>query len=128
MSSTLEQLNTMDLNVQVDSLQSCTDAHLVRLIRQRPRLIPSSCICLLSANLLVKRYELALVEDVVRAMDTACQLGIRVPHFKRIIECDGDTYCIMECIEGTTLEEAWAKLSWFTRSSWLCSFADSSIV
>jgi hypothetical protein len=45
-------------------------------------------------------------------VELAHQLGVRVPHIKRVIEFNGDAYCIMERIEGTTLEEAWAQLSW----------------
>lgn len=53
------------------------------------------------------------MEDSVRAVEIARQLGVRVPSIKRKIEFNDRTFCIMECIEGTTLEEAWAKLGWF---------------
>ncbi|KAF8846930.1 kinase-like protein [Acephala macrosclerotiorum] len=47
-------------------------------------------------------------------MEAAKQLGVRVPAAKRAVTFNGDTYLIMERIDGVTLEEAWPKLGWFT--------------
>ena len=104
----------MGSNFQEELLQSYSDADLAGHIQASPRLAPSSSIFLLSANLLAKHYQPDMVEDTVRVVELARQLGVRVPHIKRVIEFNGDAYCIMERIEGATLEEAWAQLSWRT--------------
>jgi serine/threonine protein kinase len=101
-------------NFQEELLQSYSDADLADHIQASPRLAPSSSIFLLSTNLLAKYYQPNLVEDTVRVVELARQLGVRVPDIKRVIELNGNAYCIMERIEGTTLEEAWAQLSWRT--------------
>lgn len=95
-------------------LHTYSDDELTRHIQESPRLDHHSSIFLLSANLVAKNYQPNLVEDMTRAMEVAQQLGVRVPCIKRTIMFHGDTFCIMERIEGTTLEEAWTKLSWFT--------------
>ena len=104
----------MGSNFQEEQLQSYSDADLAGHICESPRLSPSSNIFLLSANLLAKHYEPKLVEDTVRAVELACQLGVRVPRIERMIQCNGKAYCIMERIEGITLEKTWAQLSWLT--------------
>ncbi|MCJ1259908.1 hypothetical protein MMC24_007747 [Lignoscripta atroalba] len=104
----------MSLSFEDDLLQSYSDDELAHLILDSPRLTPISRVFLLSANLLVKNYQPHLVEDTARAMDVAHELGIRVPCFKRTVKYKANAYCIMERIKGTTLEEAWAGLSWFS--------------
>lgn len=97
-----------------DLLQSYSDDELKCYIHDSPRLAPISSVFILSANLLAKHYEPHRVEDVLRAMDVARGLGVRVPCVKRTVKYEADAYCIMERIKGTTLEEAWAALSWFS--------------
>jgi serine/threonine protein kinase len=95
-----------------DLLLSYEDVDLVRCIRDARRLSPFSAISLLSANYVSKEYQPGLIEDTLKAMELARRLGVRVPSVKRVVEFEGMTYCIMERIEGTTLEEVWWKLSW----------------
>jgi hypothetical protein len=66
-----------------------------------------SSVHLLSKSLLAKHYEAPLVEGALKAMDTAHQLGIRVPRVKRIIRSGYNVWCIMERIMGATLENVW---------------------
>jgi len=47
-------------------------------------------------------------------MEVAHALGIRVPFPRRTIKSDSSAYCIIDLIEGATLEKAWSKLGWFT--------------
>src|SRR4051794_10734977 len=103
----------MNSDFRDDLLQSYSEAELVHHIRASPRLAPSS-VFLLSATLLAKCYELFLIEDMVKATEIARQLGIRTPSIKRIIIYERSAYCIMERIQGSTLENIWPKLSWFT--------------
>ena len=49
-------------------------------------------------------YELNEVEDAVQALALAQQLGIPTPHVKRVIADQQNAYCIMDRIEGITLE------------------------
>jgi serine/threonine protein kinase len=104
----------MGSSFQEELLQSYSDTDLAGHIHASPRLANSPSISLLSANLLAKRYRPDLVEDTVRVVELARQLGIRVPHIKRVIEFNSNAYCIMERIGGSTLEEAWAQLGWRT--------------
>jgi Phosphotransferase enzyme family len=96
-----------------DLLQSYSEAELAHHITASPRLAPISSVFLLSATLLAKHYEPPLVEDTVKAMEVARQLGIRAPCIRRIIAYQGNAYCVMERIHGSTLEDAWTKLGWF---------------
>ncbi|KAF1847825.1 kinase-like protein [Cucurbitaria berberidis CBS 394.84] len=98
---------------QNDLLECYSDAELVCHIDKSPRLTPFSAISLLSTRYLAKTYVPEALEDSVRAVEVARQLGVRVPDIKRTIKSNDGAFCIMECIEGTTLEEAWAKLGWF---------------
>jgi Phosphotransferase enzyme family len=104
----------MSSSFQDDLLQSYSDDELVHHIHNSPRLAPMSRVYLLSTNLLAKCIDLELVEDSVTAMDVAHELGVRVPSVKRTVQSKAGAYCIMERIKGTTLEEAWAGLSWFS--------------
>jgi hypothetical protein len=65
---------------------------------------PTSRLSLLSANLVAKQYELTEVEDAVQAIGFARQLGIPTPSIKRVIPDQQNAYCIMDRIEGITLE------------------------
>lgn len=103
----------MNLDFRDDLLQDYSEAELAHHIKASPRFAPTSSIFLLSATLLAKHYEPPLIEDMVKATDVARQLGIRAPCIKRIITHEGNAYCIMERIRGTTLEEIWMKLGWF---------------
>lgn len=102
----------MNSSFQERLLLTYSDATLFEYIRQSPRLAPFSSVYLLSTNLIAKYCEPELVEDSIRAAELARALGIRVPSIKRKIEANDNAYCVMERIEGITLEEAWTKLSW----------------
>lgn len=104
----------MSPSFEDDLLQSYSDDELKHFILDSPRLTPISNVFLLSANLLAKHYEPHLVDDTIKAVDEACKLGVRVPCVKRIVNCESNSYCVMERIKGATLEEAWAGLSWFS--------------
>ncbi len=93
-------------------LQTWSNDELARHICDSPRLAPNSNIFLLSKNLLAKHHEPDLIEDTAQAMDVACRLGIRVPSVKRIVKNQENAYCIMQRIEGATLEEGWTQLGW----------------
>ncbi|KAI9747513.1 MAG: hypothetical protein M4579_007448 [Chaenotheca gracillima] len=95
-----------------DLLQKYLDDELQRYIVESPLITPFSRLSLLSANLLAKHYNPDLVEDTLTAMDVARELGVRVPRVFRTIICENNAYLIMERIQGTTLEEAWAGLGW----------------
>jgi len=103
----------MDSDFQDDLLQSYSETELIRHILASPSLVPISSIHLLSKNLLAKHYEASLVDDALKAMDTAHRLGIRVPCVKRTIRSGHNVWCIMERILGDTLEIVWSQLSWF---------------
>lgn len=96
-----------------DLLQSYSDAELTRHVLGSHPLWDSSRLSLLSANLIAKHYEPTEVEDVVQAMEFAQRLGIRAPSIKRVIRDQQNAYCIMDRIEGNTLERVWLNLSWF---------------
>lgn len=82
-------------------------------IRASPRHATVPRLSLLSATLLAKCYEPPLIEDAIKATETARQLGIRAPCIKRTITYEGNVFCVMERIQGATLEEMWTRLSWF---------------
>lgn len=96
-----------------DLVQKYSEAELAHRITASPRLAPTSSVFLLSPILLAKHYEPPLVDDTVKAMEVAHQLGIRAPCIRRIIMYQENSYCVMERIHGTTLEDAWTKLGWF---------------
>ena len=104
----------MDSDFQDDLLQSYSETELMEYILASPPLAPISSVHLLSKNLLAKHYEAPLVEDALKAMDKAHQLGIRVPCVKRTIRSGYNVWCIMERIPEATLENVWRQLSWFT--------------
>jgi len=95
-------------------LQSYSESELASHILASPRAAPISSIRLLSSNLIAKHYTPDILEDTIKVIEVARQSGIRAPCIKRIIRHNNDAYCIMERIQGTTLEDAWPKLSWFT--------------
>jgi len=68
----------------------------------------------LSPKLVAKYVVPEVLDDSMKAMEVAHALGIRVPLAHHTIKNGSDAYCIMDLIEGITLEEAWPKLSWFT--------------
>ena len=103
----------MDSDFQDDLLQSYSETELIRHILASPSLVPISSIHQLSKSLLAKHYEAPLIDDALKAMDTAHRLGIRVPCVKRTIRSGHNVWCIMERILGDTLEIVWSQLSWF---------------
>jgi hypothetical protein len=97
----------------VELLQDYCDADLVQYIQKSPRLPHHSSIFILSPHLIAKNCQSDLLQDTIGAMEAAARLGVRVPAAKRIVTFNGNTYLIMERIDGMTLEEAWPKLGWF---------------
>ncbi|KAF2254543.1 kinase-like protein [Trematosphaeria pertusa] len=96
-----------------DLLQHYSEAELVHHIRASPRHATTPRVFLLSVTLLAKHYEPPLIEDMVKATEAARRLGIRAPCIKRTIIYEGSAFCVMERIQGATLEEIWTRLSWF---------------
>ncbi|KAL9104550.1 MAG: hypothetical protein Q9163_000524 [Psora crenata] len=99
---------------QDELLLSYSDADLAQFIRQAPRLPGHNGICLLSKSYLAKCCDIDEVEDTIQAVPVARRLGIRTPSIERAITVDNYVFCVMERIEGSTLEELWRKLSWLT--------------
>ncbi|KAF2785864.1 kinase-like protein [Melanomma pulvis-pyrius CBS 109.77] len=95
-----------------DLLQDYSEAELLHHIRASPRHASTPTIYLLSATLLAKIYEPSLIEDVIKTTEVVRQLGIRAPCIKRTIIYERDAFCVMERIQGATLEEMWTRLSW----------------
>ena len=54
------------------------------------------------------------LEDITKVMEVASRLGIRVPQVYRTVARHSDAYILMARIDGSTLEDAWASLSWLT--------------
>ncbi|KAI9758727.1 MAG: hypothetical protein M4579_002902 [Chaenotheca gracillima] len=102
----------MSATFEDDLLQRYSDDDLKRFILESPRVESMSRVFILSPNFLGKHYNPDEVEDALRAMDTARQLGIRVPCVRRTVMYKSDAYCVMERIPGIVLEEAWMRLSW----------------
>lgn len=95
-----------------DLLLSYEDADLVQHIGNSPQLSHCSSVSLLSVNFVSKECQPDLVEDALKAMELARQLGLRVPNVKRVVQFEGMVYLIMERIDGVSLEEIWTKLGW----------------
>jgi hypothetical protein len=70
-------------------------------------------VCLLSDRYQAKCYRDGEVEDTVQAVNVALRLGVRAPRIHHVVELDGDRFCVMDRIDGRTLEESWAQLGWF---------------
>ncbi|KAL5345017.1 hypothetical protein ACLOAV_009970 [Pseudogymnoascus australis] len=106
----------MTSDFQEEMLLAYSDEELAGYIRASPHHDSISRVSILSTNLVAKvsRPDTVHTEDITRAMEMAQQLGVRVPCIKRILTFDGTTFCVMERINGSTLNEAWTKLSWFT--------------
>ncbi|KAJ9642572.1 hypothetical protein H2199_004953 [Coniosporium tulheliwenetii] len=102
------------MKLQGNLLHSYSPAELVRYIWESPVCEKyNASVRALSANLLSKRYtKRDELEDTLKAMEVARQLGIRVPGIRRTFEFEHDTWCIMERIHGSTFGEAWPQLSW----------------
>lgn len=94
-------------------LQDHSDTKLFQYLAESRQLVPSSRLSLLSTNLVAKQYEPNEVEDAVHAIACAQQLGIPTPRIRRVITDQQNAYCIMDRIEGTTLEHMWPRLGWF---------------
>ncbi|TAQ89814.1 hypothetical protein B7494_g1859 [Chlorociboria aeruginascens] len=93
-------------------LLSCSDPDLAHFILESPRHPSSSRLTLLSPGLVAKLCLPGNMEDEVKAISVARQLGIRVPHIKRTIETRDDGYIILERINGIILEELWPRIGW----------------
>ncbi|KFY03638.1 hypothetical protein V490_00111 [Pseudogymnoascus sp. VKM F-3557] len=112
----LRSSNIMTWDFQEEMLLAYSDEDLAGYIRASPHHDSVSRVLILSTNLVAKVYRPDTVhtEDITRAMEMAQQLGVRIPCIKRILTFDGTTFYIIERIDGSTLNEAWTKLSWFT--------------
>ncbi len=104
--------------VDHSSLFDYTDAELVEHIRNSPRLSADlRCnIYRLSGCLVAKRFRREHVQDTEEAMNLAHQLGVRAPRVLRTVSVSqkDESYLVVELITGTSLEEAWPRLGWFT--------------
>jgi hypothetical protein len=98
---------------QDDLLLSYSDEELAQFIHHAPHLPVHKGIHCLSDRYLAKYYRGDQVEDTVRAVDVARRLGVRAPSIQRVVDVNRGRFCVMERIEGTTLEESWAELGWF---------------
>lgn len=75
---------------------------------------------MLSPRFVAKRYmDRDEADDAAKAAEVARGLGVRVPRVWRTIpdvdddaEYDDGAYCIMDRVEGSTLEEKWSSLGW----------------
>lgn len=95
-------------------LLSYSDADLISYITSLPPLPNYSNIIPLSSKYLAKGHTEDEVEDVVRSMEFASQLGIRIPHIHRIVWADSGPFCVMDRVPGTTLDIAWPELGWIS--------------
>ena len=102
----------MDSTFDDTRVQSYTDIEIIDSITSLPSLPGFSNIIPLSSRYLAKGYAEDELEDAVRSMELASELGIRVPHIQRIIHIDNAFYCIMDRIPGTTLDMKWPQLGW----------------
>jgi hypothetical protein len=102
----------MDRVFEEERLLTYSSAHLALYIFRSPQDPSSPRVFYLSAGHVAKKFYSKQVEDELRAMDMARQLGIRVPRIKRIIRVEDSTYVIMERIQGLTLEESWVEIGW----------------
>ncbi|KAI1506103.1 ankyrin repeat protein [Biscogniauxia marginata] len=100
------------MSLQDHPLEHYSDAQLLRLIRESPSLEHHAGIVLLSESYLAKRYYPDRVEDTIETVELACKLRVRAPVIRRTVEDDVLTWCIMDRIEGDTLEEVWGEISW----------------
>ncbi|PYI04090.1 hypothetical protein BO78DRAFT_462887 [Aspergillus sclerotiicarbonarius CBS 121057] len=104
----------MDTNFRDDLLQSYSDAELIQHIVSSPPCPSSFAVSLLSSKYIAKTTCIKEAEDTVKAMEVAQQLGIRGPCVQRMVIDETTAHCVMNRIEGTTLDAIWTKLSWFT--------------
>lgn len=102
----------MDSDFQDHLLESYSETELIGHILGSPRFGTMPGVLLLSTNLIAKHYDDApALEDALKAMHVARQLGIRVLCVRRTIQSGHNAWCIMERILGSTLENAWRQLS-----------------
>lgn len=94
-----------------EKLNTYSDEYLVWQIFDSPSVEGKRCIFRLSSHLIAKKHDHNVVEDAASAMELAHGLNIRVPRMKRIVVAKGDTFGIMDRIEGDTLQDAWPQLS-----------------
>lgn len=102
----------MDSKFNDTRLFSYTDAEIVDYITSLPGLPKFSNIIPLSSKYLAKGYPEDELEDAVRSVEFASQLGIYVPRIQRTVQVDDAFYCIMDCIPGKTLDVEWPELGW----------------
>ena len=102
-----------------DLLQEYPDTELFQHITKSSSLIqsspsiPDTRIMLLSENLVAKQCRRSEINDALGAIEFAQQLGIPVPPVRRVITDQQNAYCIMDRIEGITLDNIWLNLGWF---------------
>ena len=95
-----------------DLLEQYSDAEIARFIRESPTLKSHSGIVILSDAYLAKLYYDFSDQDAIAAMELAGSVGVRAPRGRRSVVVDRLTWCIMDRIEGQTLEELWPSIGW----------------
>ncbi|EGX93923.1 flavin-binding monooxygenase, putative [Cordyceps militaris CM01] len=92
-----------------------SDAEIKTLVTQSPRLhLDNNGVVLLSDRFIAKFYTPDCLTDKMKTIEIAQSLGIRIPKIIRAIQHPDVTFLVMERVEGQTLEDAWAGLSWYS--------------
>jgi hypothetical protein len=110
----------MTTSLSDEQIVALSDKEIDNLYNECPKLSPrSNSVVILSDTLVAKqRWGFADVDDEVCAMETAHNLGIRIPKIHRVVKgVEHDRgYIIMDLIpRATTLEDLWPSLSlWAT--------------
>ncbi|KAJ6177813.1 hypothetical protein N7519_008274 [Penicillium mononematosum] len=104
----------MALAFREELLEGYTDLELAHHIVSSPSCAPTSRVFNLSSNLIAKQYEPSEIEDALKAIEIASQLGICGPSVRKTIKNKENAYTTIDRAEGTTLDVAWKELAWFT--------------
>jgi Phosphotransferase enzyme family len=107
---------TMTASLSDEQILALSDEEIDNLYNDSPKLSPRSKAVVTLSNTLVakQRWGFADINDEVCAMETAQNLGIRVPKIHRVVKgVDGNRgYIIMDLVpSATTLEDLWPSLS-----------------
>lgn len=104
----------MSFDFDESRLDEYSSPELVRYILASPPVSPSSPrVVLLSPNLVAKKCDSEEhAADEVAGIEVAHQLGLRVPTVKKVVRAKRYAYVIMKRIRGTTLGDAWDRMSW----------------
>lgn len=94
----------MDSKLNDTKFFSYLDEEIINSITSLPSLPTFSNIIPLSSRYLSKGYPEDEVEDAVRAVEFASQLGIYVSGVQRTVQADNSFYCIMDRVPVKTLD------------------------